>query len=260
MKSLLASSLMCVLFVTEISYAEITQTDFNEVIDQFNELYESRLSSSSLTLVLKPIWTPGGIIAFSSARIIPHTKEALVQIDGSFAKKPESNRESFVLLVCHEFGHIYLDHKEPFKLKKEANADRYASACAYDFFSHYPSENTDSKFPSSIRSQCSKFERPELCHNVLAGISSFARTFKVDLSTIETKQASDYVRSFGLHPKDSCRVKIMLAGLFKEDSPDCAYSIESEVKISELRAIKSTELKKEELKRQLLIIALTSTP
>lgn len=192
------------------SYAQITEQTFRETLKEFEELYTSRLQND-LQLKLSSItgiWTPKSIVAFSSARVIPSEKEARVQIDGDFAQKSGANKEAFVLIVCHEFGHLYKDRAGISKLLKEGQADYFTPQCALDYFKHVPDD----------------VKRTDIMR-VESGIASFAKVMNVDLKTLYDSEDHDFVAHSSLHPTPSCRVKAFLAGLYKQAMPQCAIGI-----------------------------------
>jgi hypothetical protein len=197
--------------VCSSAYSEISKTTFDSTLEGIGTLYGTHITG---------IWNPRSIIARSSARMVDN--EIRVQIDGEFAQNPETSKEAFVLVVCHEFGHILRDRPGLSRLQKEGQADHYAPLCAFKYLGAIAEFRTDS-LPVFLKEACSeKFSGSnyETCLLVASGIHSFAKVLKVDIRLLYNSE-QDYVASSSLHPAPSCRVKTLIAGLFDRPLPVC---------------------------------------
>lgn len=203
------------------SYSQITEDVFRKTLSEFETLYTPRIKTDlNSELSLTGIWTPKSIIAMSSTRVT--SDEVCIQIDGAFAQKEHASKEALVLIICHEFGHVYNDRTGMKTLVKEGRADTYAPRCALDFFNQSEREENDrSAIPTDILEKCSL---DATCMRVASGIASFAKVYNVDLEALDASENGDYVAHHSLHPSSRCRVKTFLAGLFQDEIPQCTIT------------------------------------
>jgi hypothetical protein len=193
-------------------------------LTEIQALYAPRVEKDlNLTLAdIKGVWVPKSRIMESSARIIPSEKEARIQIDGNIAHKASINKAAFVLIVCHELGHIYKDRRGQAPLIKEGQADYFAPQCAMDYYNKIPTSILEAELPEFLKQECAKTSSNESCLQVSSGIVSFAKAFNVILNPLsEDSEEGDLVAHAALHPAASCRVKTLLAGLFHKEMPSC---------------------------------------
>ncbi len=218
---------MLLLLVSSSLHAQISKTIFDNTLQEMQKLYAPRLERD-LNLKLENIkgyWSSQNQFTASSARVIDSEREARIQIDGSLAQKTYINKAAFVLVVCHELGHIYKDRRGIPTLRKEGQADYFASQCAMDYFNGVE-KSTVEDIPLTVKQECSTNENTaknaESCMQVVSGILSFGKAFNITLNSLSlTSDNKDFVKHMGLHPAASCRVKTLLAGLFHKEMPTC---------------------------------------
>jgi hypothetical protein len=86
---------------TEKRDANITQDDFNSVLDRIKLLYEPIFEAKGRKLVIKRNWQDGTVNAYAS-----QTGDiSYIHMFGGFARHEKTTLDGFALVSCHEIGH-----------------------------------------------------------------------------------------------------------------------------------------------------------
>lgn len=221
------------------AYAKaLTEDDFNEVIDQIENLYSNSLDEK---IKVERYWRPQG--ERDSAIRFPYItlENPIVKITGLVPQSGFISKDAFALLICHEFGH-HLGGSPKLGARKliqwstaEGQADYWAaSECLKKYIRKDNGEKIlgEMNGPLQIQEKCKKNFVTEndifTCYRGAMAALSLASYFtslgsKIEIGT-HAPATPQLVRAFRIDTfRDQCRIETFLAGSFNEDRPSCWF-------------------------------------
>lgn len=79
----------------------MTQTKFNQLIDQVEQYYAPIFRNQSRNLIFRREWSNSEVNAYASRE----GSNSIVLVSGGLARADETTDEGFLLVLCHEIGH-----------------------------------------------------------------------------------------------------------------------------------------------------------
>jgi hypothetical protein len=218
--------------------ANMTQAQFNEVIDTATKFYEPIVASHGGKLKFYASWDNSTVNA-SAAR---QGNTWLVNMYGGLARRPETTIDGFALVVCHELGHHLAGY--PFVggiqgllggwAANEGQSDYFATqSCARNLWKN--EERTNAKIaqeartelPASVVEKCeqtwsevdnnlSTERNVNLCLRVATAGQSLGNLLaalkKSELPNFDTPDSKKVRSTFSGHPAAQCRLDTYLVG------------------------------------------------
>jgi len=87
--------------VSLMTEGNLTETDFNEVLDVVEQYYTSVVSNKGATLEVRRLWQDGTV----NASAMQYGSTWIINMYGGLARHPTITRDGFMLVACHEMGH-----------------------------------------------------------------------------------------------------------------------------------------------------------
>jgi hypothetical protein len=201
-----------------LSPGEVTQTDFNNIINYIQSMYAPIVKKMGANLVIKGDWNDSTVNAYAST----NGKTWNVQMFGGLARRPEVTFDGFAMVICHELGH----HLAGFptvngwygSASNEGNSDYWAlMVCAKKFFKGYAEEYTPVN--DYAKKKCDKFYTDShdlyVCYRSMnAGwsLGNLLASLGGDRINFETPDPTVVYQTNGSHPAAQCRLDTMVAG------------------------------------------------
>lgn len=198
----------------------MSQATFNAVIDEAVAYYGPNLKTNfGSTFVVNRKWTDSTVNANATQFLSTWT----VNMYGGLARRPETTRDGFALVLCHEIGHHLGGY--PFVSSwaaDEGQADYFATlSCAHDLWKDQTATNALSRniiqeYPKSLCDAAWTNEADQnLCYRTMLGGKSLANLLSALGGTVaqyETPDASIVPRTNHAHPEGQCRLDTYIAG------------------------------------------------
>jgi hypothetical protein len=229
-------------------YKPIDQEAFNQIIFNTQILYLSEIQNLPTHLTISKIWDSP--ISNAYAEQLRETNELKLEFHGEWTKTSKATYDSFVALVCHEFGHIlggaprlvsrgFRNSQLPIYLSTEGQADYFAaSKCLKKYFTTFHSQESTNfaqlnEYPylsarnyREIKRLCHETENEELCLRVFLAGHDMLQNYASIFNNPNFFNIYPIPRSVSLTVRDgypifNCRVWTYLSGAL------CSASIES---------------------------------
>ncbi len=204
--------------------SNVTEADFNKVIDTAEEAFKPIMKKHGGVLDIKRHWEDSTVNA--SAIQMGGTWE--VNMYGGLARREEVTLDGFALVLCHEIGHHLAGF--PFVSEWAANegqADYYGTqACLRQLWRGQDNSVAASTVDGAARQACDESWAAEgdrnLCYRIMMAGRSLAELLahgqsKVSFSTPDAKVVK---RTFHEHPEAQCRLDTFVAGALCKASFD----------------------------------------
>ncbi|MCK5884055.1 MAG: hypothetical protein KAG61_10215 [Bacteriovoracaceae bacterium] len=214
----------------EKSNSQVTEADFNWIVDTLEDLYGPIFKARGGTLKMIAKWKKGSVNAFTLRR--GSTWE--VHLFGGLARMNDMTVEGFASVVCHEFGHQVGGRPKKtsgnYHSAVEGQSDYFATAkCLKHFFQGQPNreiiETMD--IPEIVTEKCSEVysseEKQAICiRSAIAGeslgkvLAKIGRDPIPSLSTPSKDVAETTIVSG--YPSSQCRVDTFFQGALCDKS------------------------------------------
>lgn len=202
--------------------ANMTQTEFNQVIEKARRFYEPIVSSHGGRLIINGYWDDDTLNANASQFF----NRWNVNMYGGLARHPEMTLDGFAMVLCHEMGH----HLAGFTFRKgfggfggtwaanEGQSDYFAAhSCARELWKddHKLNATYKNKIPAEVVQDCNDVWETQaeqnLCYRINAGGESLARVLSAlaedEVAPQFDTPSSDKVNKIDdSHPKAQCRL------------------------------------------------------
>lgn len=200
--------------------SNVTESQFNSIIDQAVEFYEPIIASHGGTLVMKRDWQSSTVNAYASR----NEDNWIVMMFGGLARRPEVTPDGFAMVVCHEMGHHLGGFPEVvYWASNEGQADYFASqVCAKRMWKDQTSINAGfrSQVNEVAKSKCDSVyknvEDQNLCYRISVAGESLATMLAVLRENVvpsySTPDQNKVSRTINSHPEPQCRLDTYLAG------------------------------------------------
>lgn len=204
--------------------ANITEEQFNQIIDDIMKLYVPIAKAHGAELVVDKNWKDNTVNAYASQS----GKTWKVAMFGGLARRPEVTPDGFAMVVCHELGHHfggYAFYGSDWA-SSEGNSDYFATqTCAKMIWGNQqPLNRRWARFddtPASVKEKCAAAWKDEnargWCHrtaiaglslaNLLAALEGGGKAPK-----FETPDPSTVNRTSTTHPHAQCRLDTYFQG------------------------------------------------
>lgn len=215
--------------------SNITYEQFKQIIDIAYNLYQPVAYRYNEKLVIIDKWNEEKVNAYSNRKF----GSAQILLYGGLAKHPEMTVDSFVLIVCHELGHLY--GGTPFMqpqigMSAEGQADYFAAGlCASQMYRHLEMEEMDpSEYLQGIcRTVTQKtpdednYEFVACLRKLIAGkclgrlMGLMTDSECPEYTTPDEKEVTTTLKSY---PSNQCRLDTTLSGAIKRSRPQCWFN------------------------------------
>ncbi len=219
MKNLIA--LLSLILLSTPLMAALTRAEFEQVLQEFREIYGPELRRTDLRLQFKANWNDHRLKASVK---IPDGK-AIVTISGGYAKQKEMTADAFRIVLCHEMGHILGGAPKQKTLRWstiEGQADYYATAKCLRRIVPEEDLTLERVKDAALRIGKMLVDRADLQAEL-----STERPSKIEVFTTQET-----------HPAAQCRIDTMIAGFrcpisaqedFSRTDPNIAACLHSSV-------------------------------
>lgn len=203
--------------------SDITEEEFNEVIDEVKDIYSPRIARHLGKLTVSRQWKNATVNAYAM-RIGP---VYLVTMFGGLARHPSITRDGLSLVMCHEVGH-HIGGAPKGGIGRgwssvEGQSDYFASLkCLREVF-----KNSDNilmiekmKVPSLVKNSCDDVYKTAgesaMCQRIaMAGLSVsnlFADLKKENPASFDTPDQRVVEETYNRHPHFQCRLDTFFQG------------------------------------------------
>ena len=204
------------------SAGEMTEAEFNQIIDEVEDHYAPIIKDMGARLKIKRKWKSGTVNAFAQQSWW-FGKIYKVTMYGGLARHPEINNDGFALVVCHELGHHI--GGEPKKggmwASNEGQSDYFASLKC--FRAVYENDNNieivskmniDPIARSACEAQWSGANDQALCMRAAMGGYHLSRVLGGAKTGVafDTPSKSVVSTTFHAHPQAQCRLDTYYQG------------------------------------------------
>jgi hypothetical protein len=200
--------------------ANLTEADFNEIIDKVIDTYQSTVKAHGATLKCNKKWTSSTVNASANQMF----GTWYVNMYGGLARRDEVTKDGFALVVCHELGH----HLGGFPFTQgwaadEGQADYFATlACARKIWENEFDENeaAEAMVDPTAQAECdnvwnNRSDR-QLCYRTSMGGLSLATLLAAlgesKAPKFDTPDTSKVSSTNHAHPAAQCRLDTYFAG------------------------------------------------
>lgn len=202
--------------------ANMTEQEFNDVIEKARTFYEPIVASHGGKLQINGKWGDDTLNAYAQQFFGTWS----VNMFGGLARHPEMTLDGFAMVLCHELGH----HLAGFSFRKgfggfggtwaanEGQSDYFAAhSCARELWKDETAVNASfiGQIPESATASCdANWESEEdrnLCYRINAGGESLARVLSAlaedpTQPEFDTPSASVVSKTDDNHPAAQCRL------------------------------------------------------
>ncbi|MFZ9519606.1 MAG: proprotein convertase P-domain-containing protein [Silvanigrellaceae bacterium] len=205
------------------SLANITEQDFNNIVNTIINLYKPIVAAKGATLKSNNLWTDATVNA--SAQQVGTSW--IVNMYGGLARRPEVTPDGFAMVVCHELGHhlggfpFYGDNDWA---ASEGQSDYFATqSCAREIWRNQVAENA--RYRGLVgdfeKNKCdaawNKSEDQDLCYRAAAAGKSLATLLGALRSgstppRFETPDPRRVAATYTAHPEAQCRLDTYFNG------------------------------------------------
>lgn len=206
--------------------ANMTEKEFNDVIEKARQFYAPIVQSQGGRLVINNRWTDDTLNANASQFFGTWN----VNMYGGLARHPEMTLDGFAMVLCHELGH----HLAGFTFRKgggfggtwaanEGQSDYFAAhSCARELWAGEVEINATfrGKIPAVAAQSCDQawttIEEQDLCYRINAGGTSLANVLSALKEepvrpTYETPDSNKVNKIDDSHPDAQCRLDTTFA-------------------------------------------------
>jgi hypothetical protein len=102
---------------------EVSESDFHLILDEFENEFRPLIERRGGILEIERVWWDWSVNAFAWRE----GEYYRLEIIGGMARHPIMTRNSFILVVCHEFGHLLGGYPGNLEISYEGQADYFAT-------------------------------------------------------------------------------------------------------------------------------------
>jgi len=200
--------------------ANVSEKQFNAIIDQVQEIYGPIVESYGAVLTFNRYW--GNETVNASASQFGDTWN--VNMFGGLARRAEVTPDGFALVVCHELGHHlggYAFYDSSWAAS-EGQSDYFATlSCARQLWSKELENNRTARetIPDHPKALCDDvwagMADRDLCYRSMLGGKSLADllgALRGDQTNFDTPDENIVTRTSNSHPAAQCRLDTYMAG------------------------------------------------
>ncbi|OHU86987.1 MULTISPECIES: hypothetical protein [Pseudoalteromonas] len=196
----------------------ISEAEFNRIIDEVNIYYEPLVNSHGANLVWKRNWNDDTVNAYA----MQQGNNWIVSMFGGLARAPEVTADGFALVVCHELGH----HLGGFPFKgtrwasSEGQSDYFAShSCAKKIWSNDDNSQYRYSVHPTAKRQCDatygSYYEQNLCYRTSMAGLSLAKLLAAGRGqhvSFDDRDRSVVSQTYENHPQPQCRLDTYVEG------------------------------------------------
>ncbi|MBM3381697.1 MAG: hypothetical protein FJY29_04570 [Betaproteobacteria bacterium] len=205
------------------SLANMTEQEFNTIINNIMNLYRPIVTARGARLVSNNLWTDPTVNASAQQS----GSSWIINMYGGLARRPEVTADGFALVVCHELGHHlggFPFYGDSDWASSEGQSDYFATqSCAREIWRNQTTENA--RFRQLVgafeKQKCdaawSKVEDQDLCYRTVAAGHSLATLLgalrsRSNPPRFDTPDQRKVSATFTGHPEAQCRLDTYLSG------------------------------------------------
>ena len=201
------------------------EEDYNKVLDTFYELYAPRIEALGGTFVIERDWIDGSVNAFSWKGGTQYG----IEIPGGMSRYELINEEAFILVICHEMGHVLGGGPHRYGTSFEGQSDYFSSLkCMREVLPLLPRK--DIPVFEDCNEAFDNMDELQTCSHTLRGAlalsSLYARVERIPYPKIETPDPSVVSKTDRRHPSAQCRLDTVVAGALCPADPSVDVSLE----------------------------------
>ncbi len=210
---------------------------FNQILDELEIEFKEEAIDAYPMFEIKKLWDEGTVNAFASGSGVLH-------FYGGLARHPLMTPESFILVACHEMGHIIggfprTTSRYAAKLSPEGQADYFATLkCARRLFSKEYGKKIETKIPDELDRKCLKSHANSKDYNIC--VRTIVASLKlgeilVSLTPnygpieLSSKPLPAVNKTHFSYPSNQCRLETFFAGAFCDRSVEEKIQNEDEI-------------------------------
>lgn len=205
------------------SLANMTEQDFNKIINSIMNIYRPLVAAKGATLKSNNLWTDPTVNA--SAQQVGNNW--IINMYGGLARRAEVTPDGFAMVVCHELGHHlggFPFYGDTDWAASEGQSDYFATqSCAREIWKTETNENA--RYRSLVgayeKSKCdatwNKTEDQDLCYRTAAAGQSLATLLGALRSgstppRFDTPDPRRVTSTYTGHPEAQCRLDTYFSG------------------------------------------------
>ena len=200
-----------------ITSSYMTETEFNNIVKEFENIYKPIFSQLGRTLSFELKWSDSTVNAYNSTQ----GNRTVITLMGGLPRRSEVTYDGFRMVICHEIGHTLAGY--PYysgtSASNEGQSDYFSSnACGKVFFGKMK-EYKQMLNNAWAKKYCDQVEttvaKQAMCYRVMMAGKSLGNLLgvlngsKPNFSTPDTTQVSKMSDS---HPKAQCRLDTYMVG------------------------------------------------
>lgn len=197
------------------SLSQVTEKDFNELIDQVKEFYEPIVKSHGARLQVVKHWKDPTVNAYA----IQYGDLWQVSFFGGLARRKEITKDGFQLVVCHEMGHHLGGYPYVEWASNEGQSDYYSTlSCARQLWKKdiKKNEEVSKGIPHFPKKLCQiawpKKDDKFLCYRIMLASKSLSDLLGSSIPKYETPDKTVVTKTDDEHPAPQCRLDTYMAG------------------------------------------------
>jgi subtilisin-like proprotein convertase family protein len=205
------------------SLANMTEQEFNSIINNIIDLYRPIVAARGARLVTNNLWTDSTVNASAQQS----GTNWIINMYGGLARRAEVTPDGFAMVVCHELGHHlggFPFYGDSDWASSEGQSDYFATqSCAREIWRNQKTENA--RFRQLVgafeKQKCdaawSKVEDQDLCYRTAAAGHSLATLLgalrsSTNLPRFDTPDQRKVNSTYTGHPDAQCRLDTYFSG------------------------------------------------
>lgn len=202
--------------------SEVTEEDFNEVLDIISEIYTPYFEEVKEKFKIVRKWTDGTVNAYATRA----GGFSEIHMFGGLARHTQMTKDGFAMVACHEIGH-HLGGKPKYKRlfqswpSVEGQSDYFASIkCMRKYFEHIGADIQNLEFDPYAQEMCEQVFKDDLDIRVCLRNSLSSKTLASVLSNLRgtgevhfnTPDPAVVQKTDEKHPAAQCRLDTYFQG------------------------------------------------
>lgn len=203
------------LYIPEQLNEGISETEFNQVLDEFERVMGPIVKNSGYTLEINRKWKDSTV----NANTTVEGDAWVINAFGGLARYSGMDADAFMMVMCHELGHHLGGFPNRGWASNEGQSDYYATSKCYPRMSYAKKENLN--VPDIVTKKCSIMHKSKDEINICEKGSMIGYTLASVLNSLSggatnvdfaTPDKSEVSKINNAHPKAQCRLDTYFAG------------------------------------------------
>lgn len=196
-----------------------TEQEFHKVLSVFVNVYDPIVAAEGGTFEIDADWTDGSVNAFAWRE----GKIYRIEVPGGLSRYSLFNEEAYILMICHELGHLLGGEPSSHQISFEGQSDYYSTeVCMKLVLPHI--EDRAGSATREVQDLC---RSDRICERSLLAAEAMgrfdAKLAKTDAPKFSTPDLSVVSKTLQTHPSPQCRLDTRKAGALAMPRPACWY-------------------------------------